>query len=56
MEQKATWLQIRQSRPDYVFLWGWGVMNSVALKEATQVPATAFSSTVPPAMTSPVGV
>ena len=28
VEQKATWLQIRQSRPDYVFLWGWGVMNS----------------------------
>jgi branched-chain amino acid transport system substrate-binding protein len=34
VEQKATWLQIRQSRPDFVFLWGWGVMNSVALKEA----------------------
>jgi branched-chain amino acid transport system substrate-binding protein len=34
VEQKATWLQIRQSRPDYVFLWGWGVMNGVALKEA----------------------
>jgi branched-chain amino acid transport system substrate-binding protein len=34
VEQKATWLQIRQSRPDYVLLWGWGVMNSVALKEA----------------------
>ncbi|MEY4752318.1 MAG: hypothetical protein RIQ60_4532 [Pseudomonadota bacterium] len=34
VEQKSTWLQIRQSRPDYVLLWGWGVMNSVALKEA----------------------
>ena len=34
VEQKATWLQIRQSRPDYVMLWGWGVMNSTALKEA----------------------
>ncbi len=34
VEQKATWLQVRQSRPDYVFLWGWGVMNSAALKEA----------------------
>jgi branched-chain amino acid transport system substrate-binding protein len=34
VEQKAAWLQIRQSRPDYVFLWGWGVMNSTALKEA----------------------
>ena len=34
IEQKATWLQIRQNRPDYVLLWGWGVMNSAALKEA----------------------
>ena len=34
VEQKATWQQIRGSRPDYVFLWGWGVMNSTALKEA----------------------
>src|SRR5688572_20277552 len=32
--QKATWLQIRQARPDYVALWGWGVMNSTAIKEA----------------------
>jgi branched-chain amino acid transport system substrate-binding protein len=22
VEQKATWLQVRQQRPDYVFLWG----------------------------------
>ena len=34
VEQKATWLQIRQNKPDYVFLWGWGVMNSTSLKEA----------------------
>jgi len=34
VDQKATWLQVRQSRPDYVLLWGWGVMNSTALKEA----------------------
>ncbi|MDR3369173.1 ABC transporter substrate-binding protein [Rhodoferax sp.] len=34
VEQKATWLQVRQSRPDFVLLWGWGVMNSTALKEA----------------------
>jgi branched-chain amino acid transport system substrate-binding protein len=39
VEQKATWLQIRQTRPDYVFLWGWGVMNSTAIKEAV---ATAY--------------
>ncbi|MFZ9298575.1 MAG: ABC transporter substrate-binding protein [Hylemonella sp.] len=34
VEQKATWLQVRQNRPDYVLLWGWGVMNSTSLKEA----------------------
>ena len=34
VEQKATWLQVRRDRPDYVFLWGWGVMNSTAIKEA----------------------
>lgn len=34
IEQKSAWLQVRQSRPDYVLLWGWGVMNSTALKEA----------------------
>lgn len=34
VEQKSTWLQVRQNRPDYVLLWGWGVMNSTALKEA----------------------
>ncbi|OIQ71565.1 hypothetical protein GALL_468150 [mine drainage metagenome] len=39
VEQKATWLQVRRDRPDYVLLWGWGVMNSTALKEAI---ATAY--------------
>ena len=34
VEQKSTWLQIRQQRPDYVVNWGWGVMNSTLLKEA----------------------
>ena len=37
VEQKAAWLQVRQLRPDYVFLWGWGVMNSTAIKEAVAV-------------------
>ena len=37
IEQKATWLQIRQQRPDWVFMWGWGVMNSTAIKEAASV-------------------
>jgi branched-chain amino acid transport system substrate-binding protein len=34
VEQKAAWLQMRQLRPDYILLWGWGVMNNAALKEA----------------------
>ncbi len=37
IEQKSQWLQIRQQRPDYVFMWGWGVMNSTAIKEAIAV-------------------
>ena len=36
-EQKATWLQIRRSRPDWVLMWGWGVMNQVAIKEAASI-------------------
>ncbi len=34
VDQKSAWLQIRRNRPDFVLLWGWGVMNSTALKEA----------------------
>jgi branched-chain amino acid transport system substrate-binding protein len=37
IEQKATWLQIRQAKPDWILLWGWGVMNSTAIKEAVAV-------------------
>jgi branched-chain amino acid transport system substrate-binding protein len=36
-EQKATWLKIRRERPDWVLMWGWGVMNSVAIKEAASI-------------------
>ncbi len=36
-EQKATWLQIRRERPDWVLMWGWGVMNQVAIKEASSI-------------------
>ncbi|TMV10876.1 ABC transporter substrate-binding protein [Arenibacterium halophilum] len=36
-EQKSQWLQVRQQRPDYVFMWGWGVMNQVAIQEAANV-------------------
>ena len=36
-EQKATWLQIRREQPDWVMMWGWGVMNQVAIKEAASI-------------------
>jgi branched-chain amino acid transport system substrate-binding protein len=36
-EQSAQWLQIRQIRPDWVILRGWGVMNPTALKAAAKV-------------------
>jgi branched-chain amino acid transport system substrate-binding protein len=35
--QESQWLQIRQARPDYVILWGWGVMNPTALKAAAKI-------------------
>lgn len=36
-EQKSQWLQIRRDKPDYVVLWGWGVMNQVAVQEAANI-------------------
>ncbi|MCV6595496.1 MAG: ABC transporter substrate-binding protein [Mangrovicoccus sp.] len=36
-EQKSQWLQIRRTRPDYVIMWGWGVMNQVAIQEAANI-------------------
>jgi branched-chain amino acid transport system substrate-binding protein len=36
-EQKSQWLQIRRDRPDYVIMWGWGVMNQVAIQEAANI-------------------
>ena len=35
-EQQSQWLQIRQIRPDWVILRGWGVMNPTALKTAAR--------------------
>ncbi len=35
-EQQSQWLQIRQAKPDYVVLWGWGVMNPTASKAAAK--------------------
>ena len=36
-EQKSQWLQIRREKPDYVIMWGWGVMNPVAIQEAVNI-------------------
>ena len=36
-EQKSQWLQIRREKPDFVFMWGWGVMNQVAIQEAANI-------------------
>jgi len=36
-EQKSQWLQIRRERPDNVIMWGWGVMNQVAIQEAVNI-------------------
>src|SRR5262249_31108819 len=37
IEQSATWLQIRQQRREWLFMWGWGVMNSTAIKGAASI-------------------
>ena len=36
-EQQSQWLQIRQLKPDWVILRGWGVMSPTALKTAARV-------------------
>lgn len=36
-EQKSQWLQIRRDKPDFVTMWGWGVMNQVAIQEAANI-------------------
>ncbi|MFD2739756.1 ABC transporter substrate-binding protein [Sulfitobacter aestuarii] len=36
-EQKSQWLQIRRDKPDYVIMYGWGVMNQVAIQEAANI-------------------
>ena len=36
-QQSSQWLQIRRERPDYVIMWGWGVMNAVAIQEASNI-------------------
>lgn len=36
-EQKSQWLQIRREKPDNVIMYGWGVMNQVAVQEAANI-------------------
>lgn len=37
VEQSSIWLQIRRAKPDYVLVWGWGVMTPTAIKEALKI-------------------
>ena len=36
-EQGSQWLRIRRERPDNVIMYGWGVMNQVAIQEAVNI-------------------
>ncbi|TYO88256.1 ABC transporter substrate-binding protein [Oceanicella actignis] len=36
-EQAADWDKLKAAAPDWVLLWGWGVMNPTALREARRV-------------------
>ncbi|MBI2307187.1 MAG: ABC transporter substrate-binding protein [Rhodocyclales bacterium] len=36
-EQQSQWLRVRQEKPDWVILRGWGVMNPTALKAAAKI-------------------
>ncbi len=36
-DQSAIWPAIEAANPDYILLWGWGIMNKVALQNAAQI-------------------
>ncbi len=36
-DQSAIWPLVEAADPDYIFLWGWGVMNQVALRNASKI-------------------
>src|SRR3954454_1809763 len=44
--QSSQWLSVRRDRPDYMVLYGWGALNSTAIKEAARVayPMDKFDS------------
>ncbi len=35
--QSSHWLKVRKDRPDWMVMWGWGAMNSTAIKEAIKI-------------------
>ncbi len=35
--QSSHWLKVRKDRPDWIINWGWGAMNSTAVKEAAKI-------------------
>lgn len=35
--QSSHWLNVRKERPDWMIMWGWGAMNSTAVKEAVKI-------------------
>lgn len=35
--QSSHWLKVRKDRPDWMIMWGWGAMNSTAIKEAVKI-------------------
>ncbi|MEE9314980.1 MAG: ABC transporter substrate-binding protein [Rhizobiaceae bacterium] len=35
--QGSQWLNVRKERPDWMIMWGWGAMNSTAIKEAAKI-------------------
>ena len=36
-DQKSIWLKVRQDKPDWMMMWGWGAMNPTAIKEASLI-------------------
>ncbi|MEM7427114.1 MAG: ABC transporter substrate-binding protein [Pseudomonadota bacterium] len=47
-DQSSQWLEIRKERPDWVIMWSWGVMTTVAIKQAanTRFPMDRFIGNV----------
>jgi branched-chain amino acid transport system substrate-binding protein len=35
--QSSQWLSVRRDRPDYMIMYGWGALNSTAIKEAVRI-------------------